>query len=362
LIENWYLAISQKNIMKHHNLLSPFLIIVIFIMLSSAVNAQGYQSGSTIRSSDFKWPEGKEMAISLTFDDARLSQPDLGIPLLDKYGVKATFYLSPDNMLQRVDDWKRAVKNGHDIGNHSLLHPCTGNFDWSRNKALENYTLLSMNSELDSANALINMTLGITPVSFAYPCGQKFVGRGKETKSYIPVVAAKFESGRGWLDEAPNDPSFCDMSQLTGMELDGKSFDQIKAIIETARAKGSWLVLAGHEMKDGGSQTSLLSTIEAICKYAADPANGIWIDDVHAVASYIKEKRGEPAFSAEPVCVNPIFPVEQSSNDLLSDMTLEEKVGLTQGSCMAGRSSADIRLKGSFEVKDGYEVSEIQKK
>ena len=61
------------------------------------------------------------MAISLTFDDARLSQPDLGIPLLDKYGVKATFYLSPDNMMQRVDGWKKAVRNGHDIGNHSLV-------------------------------------------------------------------------------------------------------------------------------------------------------------------------------------------------------------------------------------------------
>ena len=123
-----------------------------------------------------------------------------------------------------------------------MLHPCTGNFDWSRQKALENYTLMSMNAELDSANKVINKELGITPVSFAFPCGQKFVGRGEMTKSYIPVVAAKFESGRGWLDEGPNDPVFCDMSQLTGMELDGKSFEQVKALIESARAKG---IMAG---------------------------------------------------------------------------------------------------------------------
>ena len=223
--------------------------------------------------------------------------------------------------------WKKAVSAGHDIGNHSLLHPCTGNFEWSRQKALENYTLMSMNAELDSANKVINKTLGITPVSFAFPCGQKFVGRGEMTKSYIPVVAAKFESARGWLDEGPNDPNFCDMSQLTGMELDGKTFEQVKIIIESAKEKGSWLVLAGHEMNDGGVQTSILSTIEAICKYANDPANGIWIDDVHAIASYIKEKRGEPVFSAVPIYKNPIFPVEQRVNDLISRMTLEEKVG-----------------------------------
>ena len=54
-------------------------------------------------------------------------------------------------------------------------------------------------------------------------------------------------------------------------------------------------------MNESGNQTSLLSTIEAICVYASDPANGIWIDNVHNIASYIKEKRGEKPFTAMPV-------------------------------------------------------------
>ncbi len=312
-------------IVRNH--LVYYSIVLLCSLFSGVCQGQGYSVGTVQKKSDFRWPEGKRMAISLTFDDARLSQPDLGIPLLDKYGVNGTFYVSPDNMVQRVEAWKKAVSNGHDIGNHSQLHPCTGNFDWSRHKALEDYNLLSMNAELDTANKIIQETLGITPVSFAFPCGQKFVGRGELTRSYIPVIASKFETGRGWLDEGPNDPAFCDMSQLTGMELDGKSFEQVKGLIESAREKGLWLVLAGHEMNNGGAQTSLLSTIEAICKYASDPANGIWIDDVHSVASYIKEKRGEPVFTALPLYRNPIFPIEQRVNDLLSRMTLEEKVG-----------------------------------
>jgi hypothetical protein len=100
-----------------------------------------------------------------------------------------------------------------------------------------------------------------------------------------------FESGRGWLNEAPNDPAYCDLSQLNATELDGKSFEQVLKLIETAKASGSWLILAGHEMNVEGNQTSRLETIEAICKYATDPANGIWIDNVHNVASYIKQKR-----------------------------------------------------------------------
>jgi len=311
---------------------------ILFIACASLntylVQAQAYDLNAPEVKNEFQWPQGKKMAISLTFDDARLTQPDKGIPLLDKYGVKATFYVSPASLLRRVDAWKKAVSNGHDIGNHSLVHPCTGNFTWSRNKALEDYTLEYMGWELDSASRLIKNVLGIDPVSFAYPCGQTFVGKGTGLKSYIPLIASKFESGRLWLSEGPNDPAFCDMAQLTGMELDGKSFEQIKKLIDGAKSKGHWLILAGHEMNEGGNQTSILSTIEALCQYAMDPVNEIWIDNVHNIAKYVREKRNEKYTGPIPVYKNPIFPVEQRIEDLLSRMTIEEKVGQMNMPCV----------------------------
>jgi hypothetical protein len=133
---------------------------------------------------------------------------------------------------------KMAVLNGLDIGNHSLYHPCSGNFAWSRSKALEEYSLQMMMDELDSATRLIKETLGVNPVSFAYPCAQTFIGRGINVQSYVPLIAFLFESGRGWLNEAPNNPEFCDLSQLNGTELDGKSFEQVMKLIETAKANG----------------------------------------------------------------------------------------------------------------------------
>ncbi len=314
--------------------LKQMFLIIIPLLFTGAVSAQSYDKDSKKVISSFPWPEEKKMALSLTFDDARLTQIDKGIPLLDKYDVKATFYVSPASMLQRLEGWKKAVKNGHDIGNHSVLHPCTGNFTWAREKALENYTLLSMKSELDSASNIIKTNLGIIPNSFAYPCGQKFIGKGINTQSYIPVIASLFESGRGWLDEAANDPSYCDMAQLTGMELDGKSFDQILKLIETAKTNGQWLILAGHEMNEDGVQTSRLGTLEAICKYAADPANGIWLDNVHNIAAYVKEKRGEMAHTPLPVYKSPIYPVNVRVADLLSKMTLEEKIGQMNMPCV----------------------------
>jgi GH35 family endo-1,4-beta-xylanase/peptidoglycan/xylan/chitin deacetylase (PgdA/CDA1 family) len=277
---------------KKHKHCKVFFLVLTFSLLYSAGYGQIYGNNkSTENGHQFPWPEGKKMALSLTFDDARLSQIDTGIPLLDKYSVKATFYISPASLLQRTDGWKKAVINGHDIGNHSVYHPCSGNFAWSRNKALEEYTLQKMKSELDSASRLINELLGVKPVSFAYPCGQTFIGRGAGVQSYVPLIASMFESGRGWLNEAPNDPWFCDLAQMNASELDGKSFEQILTLIETAKTNGLWLILAGHEMNDEGFQTSQLKTIESICKYASDPANGIWINNAHEIASYIEQKR-----------------------------------------------------------------------
>ncbi|GAA4421622.1 polysaccharide deacetylase family protein [Nibrella viscosa] len=230
------------------------------------------------------------MAVSLSFDDARLSNVDVGTPLLDQYGVKATFFVVPSAVKQRLDGWKKAVAAGHEIGNHSVAHPCSGNFLWSRQKALENYTLEQMRTELMDANKQVQALLGVKPEVYAYPCGQTFVGRGRDTKSYVPVVADLFRAGRGWLDEAPNDPTFCDMAQLYGMEMDGKDFEQILPILEKARETGQWVVLAGHEIGESGNQTTRVAMLKKLCEYAKNPANGVWLAPIGTVAAYVQQK------------------------------------------------------------------------
>jgi peptidoglycan-N-acetylglucosamine deacetylase len=256
---------------------------VLLLLLPSSIQAQSV--------STFKWPEGKQMAISLSFDDARASQVLAGTTLLDQYQVKGTFYVVPSAVKTQLAGWKKAVAAGHEIGNHSLHHPCSGNFRWARSKALEEYTLDKMRTELRDASTQTEQLLGVKPTVFAYPCGQSFVGRGTGTQSYVPVVAELFQSGRGWLNEAPNDPAYCDMAQLTGMEMDGKEFSQLLPIIENARKEGLWLVLAGHEMDTEGAQTTRLRMLKELLEYARDPAHGIWIAPVGTVGSYILKNR-----------------------------------------------------------------------
>jgi len=243
------------------------------------------------RQEDFRWPKGKRAAISLTFDDARLSQIDRGIPILDEYGLKGTFYVSIDSLKQRLEGWKKAVAAGHEIANHSIKHPCSGNFPFARERALEDYTLDMMRNEFDQASSIIEQLLGVRPVSFAYPCGQKYVGRGRNLKSYVPLVAEKFLTGRGWLDEWANDPAFCDMPQLMGVKLDEKDFDQVKTLMDRTLADGGWLVFCSHEVAEDGRLVTNSKTLRALCEYAKDPSNGIWLDTVQNIATYILKQR-----------------------------------------------------------------------
>ncbi len=272
----------------NRNLIFLYKITFLFLLsiFSSSEMLLAQQAETT-----FAWPEGKQIAISLSFDDARASQVDAGTTLLDQYGVKGTFYVVPNSVKQRLEGWKKAVANGHEIGNHSFNHPCTGNFPWSRQKAIENYTLKQMRNELILANKHIKELLGVEAEVFAYPCGQTYIGRGENTKSYVPVVSKLFLSGRGWLDEGPNAPQFCDLAQLTGMEMDGKDFEQILPLIENAKKSGAWLVLAGHEMGASGNQTTRLSMLKKLIEYAQNPANGIWIAPVGTVAKYTKGQK-----------------------------------------------------------------------
>ncbi|MCL4793364.1 MAG: polysaccharide deacetylase family protein [Bryobacteraceae bacterium] len=237
------------------------------------------------------WPHGRRGAVSLTFDDARPSQLDPGMALLEKGKARATFYVSPHRVRERVEDWRAAVKAGHEIGNHTKTHPCTGNYAFSRKNALETLDLAHMERDLDDATAEIKQMLGVTPVSFAYPCGQTYVGRGENLKSYIPLVAKRFLSGRGYLNEAANDPTICDLAYLMGTGYDQVPFTEVKRMMDTAAREGRWLILVGHDMGPRKFQSVEAEILIETCAYANDPANGLWLATVGEVARHVAAQR-----------------------------------------------------------------------
>ncbi|NQU10348.1 polysaccharide deacetylase family protein [bacterium] len=239
----------------------------------------------------FPWPDGNECAVSLSYDDARLSQIDAGIPLLNRYGIRGTFYVSIPALEKRLPQWREAVRAGHEIGNHTVHHPCSANFPWDTAHVLEELTFAQMDWELTEANACIEKLVGVVPQSFAYPCGQKYVGRGRRTRSYVPLVARRSLIGRGFSDEYANNPRRCDLAQVFGINFDPLTVPQVLDWIAKARRMRGWVVFAGHEMGREGYQAMSAAVLEKVCQHLTEPNNGIWVETVAAVGAHIQKQR-----------------------------------------------------------------------
>src|SRR5437868_3579762 len=66
---------------------------------------------------DRAWPGGARAAVSLTYDDALNSQLDNAVPELKRLGMKATFFLTEDNVHWRLADWEALARDGNEVAN-----------------------------------------------------------------------------------------------------------------------------------------------------------------------------------------------------------------------------------------------------
>lgn len=70
------------------------------------------------------WRMDKDVkAVYLTFDDGPI--PEITpwvLDLLDKYGIKATFFLVGDNVRKHPEEFRMIKERGHRLGNHTFNH------------------------------------------------------------------------------------------------------------------------------------------------------------------------------------------------------------------------------------------------
>ena len=70
------------------------------------------------------WRMDKDVnAVYLTVDDGPI--PEITpwvLDLLDKYNIKATFFLVGDNVRKHPEEFKMIVERGHRVGNHTFNH------------------------------------------------------------------------------------------------------------------------------------------------------------------------------------------------------------------------------------------------
>jgi hypothetical protein len=63
--------------------------------------------------------------------------------------------------------------------------------------------------------------------------------------------------------------------------------------VDSAIAKGQWLVLGGHDIgSTPGAQITRIETIRALLQYATAADRGVWVDTFGHVAAHVKRTRG----------------------------------------------------------------------
>jgi len=236
------------------------------------------------------WYAGRaKAAVSITFDDAHPSQLDLGIPVLDRHGLRATFYVLPKRAAKRADGWLRVVATGHEIGNHTMTHPCGVNHISSRENPLESLTIDAVERDIGEADDEIVALLGVRPRTFAYPCGHTAVGRGEQKASYVPVVARRFIAGRGYRSDTANDPSVCDLAVVDAFHVDGMDADALLELVDRGVEQERWTVLVCHEVGEAGPLGIAEDALDALCRSLAGDRR-VWVAPVADVAIRIREQ------------------------------------------------------------------------
>lgn len=236
------------------------------------------------------WLDQCQGAVSLTFDDGNESQLQLAIPLLNKYGLQATFYLNPrENYQEQLKPWRAVAQTGHEIGNHTVNHPCSKNFAFiseNNRPALEEMTLDDIEAEIVEAGKRIRHVIPEqTANSFGYTCYQPFVGRGATRQSYVPVVARHCVAGRG-RGERPNDPRYCDLWYLWSTPCERMTGAELVGVAEQAPSQGRWSILTFHGVNDGHLHVAA-GDLEELCAYLARNRERIWTAPLATIAQRV---------------------------------------------------------------------------
>lgn len=134
--------------------ISILSIILCLLMINIPITANSNIAFSKGNSDDKK--------IALTFDDGPHPRyTKMILEILDKYNIKATFFVIGVNIENYPQTLKSIYEHGHEIGNHS--------YDHSSEKYIDSY---HAEEEIKKCEALIYRELNIIPTVFRPPQGQ----------------------------------------------------------------------------------------------------------------------------------------------------------------------------------------------
>ncbi len=239
------------------------------------------------------WPEEKRCAVSLTYDDAFDSHWSEVAPALERRGFRGTFYtpIRP-SLWKSAEHWKKVAQAGHELGNHTVFHPCrrapdTESYQSFDRHDLSRYSLEEFEREVEVANAFLQLLDGQSLRTYGNTCHNTTVGRGADEVSITPALRRLFSAARGArrFELVASATSGLDLFEVGC--ISSHHFEDLKRGIDHARETHGWLIICLHDVADQEERLRIARTVhEAVLDYlAADEST--WVAPVRDVAAWL---------------------------------------------------------------------------
>jgi len=255
----------------------------VFVLLALLASMQSVaQSGP--------W-NGKQCAVVLTYDDALNVHLDKALPQLDSLGFRGTFYLSAyfPGCSQRLGEWTAVAKKGHELGNHTLFHPCDRQGpgrEWvSAERDLSKYSVQRMIEEIRMTNVFLRALDGKDRRTFAYTCGDTRVG----DSSFVHHITRDFVAARAVHSNLATSTVF--LFAVPSYMVNGESAEEMIKWVRNAMSEKKLIVFLFHGVGGEHSINVDLAEHRKLLTFLKKNESSIWIAPMVEVADYIQHKK-----------------------------------------------------------------------
>ncbi|MCP8900688.1 polysaccharide deacetylase family protein [Gilvimarinus xylanilyticus] len=242
----------------------------------------------TLAWAEFQWPQNQQAAVSLSYDDALNSQLDNAIPALNEYNLKGSFYLTLASQVvpQRLSEWRQAATQGHELGNHTLYHPCSKSQPgtaWVKPyNDMDKRTREQMRAEVTLANSFLYAIDGETLRTFTPPCGHVQTADG----NYLEEVADLFIAIKGEETKLPDDFSVIALPN-------GESGEELIQYVKKQTANAGLVQIIFHGI--GGDHLSVSdSAHRELLAFLDRNRDRYWTDTYRNIMTYVNKQSEIP--------------------------------------------------------------------
>ncbi len=220
---------------------------------------------------------GHTGAVSFTYDDARTSQIPYLIPQLDSLGIKATFFISIQNIGDfnaRRAQWIQAARNGQELTNHTYFHE---NVNGSNGDSVTKVVKAM-------ADTLRKVDSTVKSLTFAYPnCNLTANATAKNGVSAENFMARSCANPTLNWGTQPSD-----WMAIPGEILGPTSASTAVTRINTAKTNNRWYVTIVHDVTPTSPDQYSMTPANNRTMLDAAISAGVWIDTYERVGSYYR--------------------------------------------------------------------------